>query len=246
MKVFHSIDRSIDLNNDIARCIGNNVKHIVDADIALVLHPQRHLKEKIASIRHHSPTIPVMTITNDPSILECDNMIFPLHSRLFDLSVMTFLNYIRNIRHDVVHVDCQVASKGLHLKSEVTEQLLVVDHIHDVSKTTLRFSFNDHNSVHVSGYSDGNFSLSCFVSNCSENFCESFTVYTKSNGIFHLKAPYECIQSSYQERYGAAWERCVKTCTTRHKKIVVNVLSKINGSFAGRRGTGSKPKLARR
>lgn len=254
-KILFYVDYSISFFKEIATCIKSR-SHVVvethncfDADLVVILEKPSIIKKTILNVRKFSHSVPILTIPNS-SLLNELNGIYFLNHRLLDLNVNVFLNNLSGLDGDVIHVDCQFGYKGINLRSEMVGILSVVNEIHKI--TNIKFYFNDNNCLHVTGNSNG-FSFSCFISNCSPDFKESYTVYTKTNGVFRLGGT--IMSHNYSERYGACWDDMVEClCKSKFNLLkqenIIDIL-KIDRSLgcsngAGRsRSKGFGPKFGR-
>lgn len=209
IKIKLYVDYSISFFKEIAtsalsrHCVVET-NNLLEANLALVLQKPSEIRKTIEQIKRVS-NLPILTT---PNAYLLDYGVYFFNDRLMDLNVNIFLNNLCGIENDVMHVDCQFRYKGINLRSEMVGILTVIDQIHEI--TNVKYSFNDNNCVHLTGYdNDRTFTFSCFISNCSNDFDESFTVYTRNNGIFKLNSG-DIGEHTYTERYGASVDLAIE------------------------------------
>lgn len=218
------------------------VKDPVQASIALVLM-ERPIR-KITDLLDSYPHLSVLT-TMIPHDFK-DKRVYFLNSRMRDLNVNCFVNYLWQLRNQISHVDIKICySKNLNLKTEVMEAMSVVSMLVGIGSINFRFSFND-NAVHVSGYDrERNITVSCYVNNGgSDAFYEEIEVITRRGERYVLTGSDELGPHSYEERYCASWQTILEEVSQKNRYYQQNIdliILKVKGPSRSSTGGGRRP-----
>lgn len=217
------------------------------AHVALVLF-ERPIK-KITDLLNSYPHLSVLT-TMIPHDFN-DDRVFFLNSRMRDLSVNTFVNYLWSLRNQISHIDIKMCYPNvLNVKTEVMEALSIVSMLVGVSSLNVRFSFND-SGAHASGYDrDRNLTTSCYVNTGAQSsFYEEIQVITRDGQRYTLTGSDRLGQHTYEERYGSAWQTIVEEAAHKHRYYQQNIhliILKVKGPTRGRGpATSSRPERGR-
>lgn len=253
-KVIFYVDYSISFFKEIAESIKSrshtvSITHnLLDANLVIVLQKPSQIKNTITKIRKTSIYVPILTTPNS-ALFDHSVCIYYFNDRLMDLNTNIFLNNLYGLQYDIIHIDCHFQYRGINLRSEMVGMLSLIKEIKGGSIPNLKYTFNENSCLHLTGYnSNRTFSLSCFISNCSEDggFNETITVYTKQNGVFKMGPGEGLGRHIYSERYGACWDKAVEILCREGGDIrllkqekIVEVL-KVDRSLGGPPGSGGR------
>lgn len=212
-----------------------NVIFYTDHKNSFFLEIENVLKECTSKVYKESDAnLGVVLSENKRTINNNIPIIYNLVVRQCDFSICSFINYLSDISADIVHVDWQFEYNNIpNLNDELIDILSVIDIMHSLDNTKLRFTSNKQ-TLHVSGYDKHDFSLSCFISNNSKQFVERVTVFTTNNGTFTLSPGIDMGRYSYSERYAAAIQYFIKNSRSFNNN---KMKLKVNGSL--RRGVST-------
>lgn len=182
--------------------------------LILVKKPIKVISNMLAKYRH----LAIIT-TMIPHDFNNDRVFF-LTSRIKDMSINCFVNYLWPLRSHISHIDTKMCySNKLNVKTEIMEALSVVSMLVDIAPMNIRISLNDW-GAHVSGYDERqNLTTSCYVNKNStyNSFYEQIEVIMRDGQRYALRGSDELGQHTYEERYGAAWQTIVKDTLNRNR-----------------------------
>lgn len=223
--IFEEIIDSIKSNH----CV-KTTKDPAQANIALILM-ERPIK-KITEFLDRYPDLSILT-TMIPHDFE-DKRVYFLNSRMRDLHVNCFVNYLWQLKNKISHINMKLCYSKLNLKTEVMEAISVVSMLVDIDSINFSISFNK-NAVYVSGYdTKRNITVSCYVNNGGNDFYEEMEVITIYGERYKLTGSDELGPHSYGERYCASWQTTLNEVFQKNGYYQENndlIILKVKGSF---------------